>query len=170
MRQKSLRPSFAHLPPNVLFYFFVCCLSQETFQFDNMKLVFAVRALSRGVVDQHDQQIRHQHCSREEEAAAAVPPPPPRCLSSVCAWCCWIGLQIFLSFYFYCRTAGEEGSKERKAFLLLLALFLVNAQQLAMVAEAATLPTEYGLVNSGATSVYLSSKGYSGTVPTGSGS
>ena len=95
-----------------------------------------------------------------------MPPPPPRCLSSVYVRCCWICLQIFLGFYFYCRTAGKEGSKERKAFLLLLALFLVNAKQLAMVAEAGTLPTEYGFVNSGATTVYLGSKGYSGTLPT----
>ena len=128
-----------------------------------MKLVFAVRALSRAVVDQHDQQIRHQHCSREEEEAAAVPPPPPRCLSSVYVRCCWICLQIFLSFFFYCRTAGEEGSKERKAFLLLLLLFLVNAKQLAMVAEAGTLPTEYGFVNSGDTSASPQDQGYSGS-------
>ena len=166
MRRNLLCPSFAHLPPTVLFYFFVCCLSQETFQFDNMKLVFAVRALSRAVVDQHDQQIRHQHCSREEEAAAVPPLPPRCCLPSVCAWCCWICLQIFLSFYFYCCTAVEEGSKERKAFLLLLVLFLVNAKQLAMVAEAGTLPTEYGFVNSEATSVSLDSEGYTGTLPT----
>ena len=54
---------------------------------------------------------------------------------------------------------------ERKAFLVLLVLFLVNAQQLAMVAEAGTLPTEYGFVNSGDTSIEFHDS-YTGTLPT----
>ena len=32
-----------------------CCLLQETFQFDNIRLALAVRALSRVAVDQHEQ-------------------------------------------------------------------------------------------------------------------